>query len=72
MYESIDNKKIKCKFCAFVGEFKYKWRDDAFTVICPSCKKVNYEVSKKKIDDLASEMIKESMKDMAKSKKRDT
>ncbi len=72
MYESLDNKKIKCKFCDFEGEFKYEWRDDAFTVVCPSCKKVNYEVSKKKIDDLAQEMIKESIQGLEKSKKRDT
>lgn len=72
MYESLDDKSIKCKFCDFEGEFKYEWRDDAFTVICPSCKKVNYEVSKKKIDDLAQEMIKESIQGLEKSKKRDT
>jgi uncharacterized Zn finger protein len=72
MYESLDDKNIKCKFCDFEGEFKYEWTEGAFTVMCPSCGKVNYEVSKKKIDNLAQEMIRESMNELAKSKKRDT
>jgi phage FluMu protein Com len=72
MYESMDDKTIKCKFCDFEGEFTYEWTKGAFTVVCPSCKKVNYEVSRKKIDNLAQEMIRESMKDLAKAKKRDT
>jgi uncharacterized Zn finger protein len=72
MYESMDDKTIKCKFCDFEGEFKYEWTEGSFTVVCPSCGKVNYEVSRKKIDNLAQEMIRESMKDLAKAKKRDT
>lgn len=72
MYESFDDKNIKCKFCDFKGEFKYEWTDGAFTVVCPSCDKVNYGVSKKKIDDLAQKMIRESMGELAKSKKSDT
>lgn len=72
MYESMDDKTIKCKFCGFEGEFKYEWTEGAFTVVCPSCGKVNYEVPRKKIDNLAQEMIRESMKDLVKAKKRDT
>jgi Zn finger protein HypA/HybF involved in hydrogenase expression len=72
MYESLDNRKIECKFCDFGGEFKYEWTDDAFTVICPSCGKVNYEVSKEKIEALTQEMVQDSIEDLKKSKKRDT
>lgn len=72
MYETLGDKTIKCKFCEFVGEFKYDWTTDVFTVTCPSCGKVNYEVSREKIDDLAQEMIKESIHGFEESKKRDT
>ena len=72
MYETLDDKTVKCKFCEFEGEFKYEWTEGAFTVTCPSCGKVNYEVSREKIDDLAQEMIKESIQGLEKSKKRDT
>jgi Fe2+ or Zn2+ uptake regulation protein len=68
MYESLKDKTIKCKFCDFVGEFKYGWTDAAFTVICPSCGKVSYEVSREKIEALAQEIVKESIEDLKKSK----
>ncbi len=72
MYGSMDNKPIKCKFCDFEGEFKYEWTEGSFTVVCPSCGKANYEVSGKKIDGLAQELIRGSMNDLAGAKKRDT
>ena len=68
MYESLKDRTIKCKFCDFVGEFKYEWTDSAFTVICPSCGKINYEVRREKIDTLAQEIVKKSIKDLKKSK----
>ncbi len=67
MYESLDDKNVKCKFCDFEGEFKYEWTDDAFAVICPSCGKVNYKVEKSKIDALVQEIVKESIEDLKKS-----
>ncbi len=69
MYDSLDDKDIKCKFCKFEGEFTYKWTGGAFTVVCPSCGKVNYEVEKEKIDELAKGIINDSMSDLKKSKK---
>lgn len=72
MYDSLEDKTMKCKFCGFEGEFKYEWTSDAFVVICPSCGKINHEVSSEKIEGLAQEMIRESMKDLSRAKKRDT
>ncbi len=72
MYDSLEDKTIKCKFCDFEGEFKYEWKDGSFTVICPACGKVNYEISDEKIDSLARELIRDSVEDMEKSKNRQT
>lgn len=68
MYESLEDKSIKCKFCDFEGEFKYEWTEGSFTVICPSCEKVNYEISSGEIDTLAQDVIKESLEGLRKSK----
>ena len=68
MYDSLKDKSMKCEFCDFEGEFKYEWTSDAFTVICPSCGKVNYEVEREKIDALTQEIIKESIEDLKKPK----
>jgi len=68
MYDSLEEKNIKCKFCDFEGEFKYEWTDGTFTVICPSCGKVNYEISNEKIDGLVQEIIKDSIQDIKKPK----
>jgi len=65
----LEDKSIECKFCDFVGEFKYEWTDGSFTVICPSCGKVNYEVDRGNIDALVQDMVKESLEDLRKSKK---
>jgi uncharacterized Zn finger protein (UPF0148 family) len=70
MYDSLEDKDIKCKFCDFEGEFKYEWTEGAFTVVCPSCGKVNYEVEKEKIDELAQEIINDSMNDLKKAKEK--
>ena len=70
MYDSLDDKNIKCKFCEFEGEFDYKWTSDAFTVVCPSCGKINYKVKREKIDELAEELIMDSMMDLANARKK--
>jgi hypothetical protein len=69
IYESLENKSIECKFCDYVGEFKYEWTEDAFLVKCPSCMKVNFEVKKEKVDALVKEIINDSMEVLRKSKK---
>ncbi len=66
MYESLDDKSIKCKFCSFEGEFKYKWIESSFFVVCPSCKKVNYRVKKEKIDGLVNDIVAGSLGDLGK------
>ncbi len=66
MYESMDDKSIKCKFCNFEGEFKYEWTQGSFFAVCPSCKKVNYRVKKEKIDALVNDIIAGSLGDLGK------
>lgn len=68
MYESLEDKSIKCKFCDFAGEFKYEWTKGSFLVTCPSCGKVNYEIKREEIDALARGIIKESLEDLKKSR----
>lgn len=68
MYESLEDKSIECKFCDFVGEFKYEMTEEAFLVKCPSCGKVNYEIERDKIDALVQEVIRGSIGDIKRSR----
>ncbi|MEE8402648.1 MAG: hypothetical protein V3R93_02735 [Candidatus Hydrothermarchaeaceae archaeon] len=66
MYDSLEDRNIECKFCDFAGEFEYEWTEGSFTVICPSCGKVNYEIKKEKIDTLVDGIVKGSLEDLRK------
>lgn len=61
------DKFIECKFCGFEGEFEYEWTANSFLVICPSCRKVNYEVDRGKIDALARDIVSESVESVRNS-----